>query len=375
MQVDDKTALQAALDAVFQILDLSRRAVSGNDDLLVLVDQRVERVEEFFLGAVLAGDELHVVDHQHVDRAEQLLEAHDLAFAKRLHEAVHELLGREVKHPKLGVPGLKLVRDGVHQMGLAQPDTTIKEQRVERDRPTFCHAPGSGMGKLVRFAHDKAVKRETGIESGALEFVVMSRPRFGDGAVLGGAGDAIFLTCRSHQELDPVDLFAKAVQLAANLVRIIARHPIPEKHRRHFETGDPGLDSGHSKRFDPRQEIVLADPLKKIVADESPCVIGHYCLPVQSRCPCIARVCCHPQSPAMHDQPDFGRAAALPLAILAESTHSDRTARFGSGGTVSSFMDMTVPCPGRGLSQDPVLDGRKAPLPRTFQMVDPKRFS
>jgi hypothetical protein len=54
------------------------RAVGGDDDLLVLIHQRVEGVEELFLRAVLAGDELHVIDHQHVDRAEHLLEIHHL---------------------------------------------------------------------------------------------------------------------------------------------------------------------------------------------------------------------------------------------------------------------------------------------------------
>ena len=51
VQVDDQPALQARLDAVFQILDLARRAVGGNHDLLVLIDQGVEGVEEFFLRA------------------------------------------------------------------------------------------------------------------------------------------------------------------------------------------------------------------------------------------------------------------------------------------------------------------------------------
>ena len=84
MQVDDEAALQPALDPILQLLDLARRAVGGDDDLLVLVDQRVEGVKELLLRGILAGDELHIVDHQHVDRPEQLLESHHLAFAQRL---------------------------------------------------------------------------------------------------------------------------------------------------------------------------------------------------------------------------------------------------------------------------------------------------
>ncbi len=72
VQVNDQPALQARLDALLQILDLARRAVGGNHDLLVLINQRVERVEEFFLRRILARHELHVIDHQHIDTARNI---------------------------------------------------------------------------------------------------------------------------------------------------------------------------------------------------------------------------------------------------------------------------------------------------------------
>jgi hypothetical protein len=43
-------------------------------------------------------DELDIVDHEHVDRAEELLEVDHPLFAQGGDEAVHELLGREVEH-------------------------------------------------------------------------------------------------------------------------------------------------------------------------------------------------------------------------------------------------------------------------------------
>ena len=100
MKVDDKARLHPARDAVLDAGNLGRRAVGRNDDLLVLIDERVERVEELLLRRVLPGDELHVIDHQHVDRPEQLLERHHVLVAQRLHEAVHELFGRQVDHAK-----------------------------------------------------------------------------------------------------------------------------------------------------------------------------------------------------------------------------------------------------------------------------------
>ena len=62
------------------------------------------------------------------------------------------------------LPGAQFMRDGVHQMGFAQTDTAIQEQRVECDRPAFGDAAGGGMGQFVWFAHHKAVKGKAGVK-------------------------------------------------------------------------------------------------------------------------------------------------------------------------------------------------------------------
>ena len=112
--------------------EVGRRLVGGDHDLPVLVDQRVEGVEELLLGRILAADELHVVDHQHVDRAELLLEGHGVLVAQRADELVHELFGRQVDDPAARLALADVPGDGVHQVGLAEPDAAIEEQRVER---------------------------------------------------------------------------------------------------------------------------------------------------------------------------------------------------------------------------------------------------
>jgi hypothetical protein len=50
--------------------DLSRSSIpgiAGDDELLVRLDQRVERIEELFLGPVLPGEELDVIDQQEIE--------------------------------------------------------------------------------------------------------------------------------------------------------------------------------------------------------------------------------------------------------------------------------------------------------------------
>ena len=55
------------------------RTVAADDDLLLRVVKRVERVEELVLCAFLARHELNVVDQQHVDAAIARAEIQDLS--------------------------------------------------------------------------------------------------------------------------------------------------------------------------------------------------------------------------------------------------------------------------------------------------------
>src|SRR3546814_10674935 len=79
MNVGDEAPAQPRPHPLFQPLQIRRGLVGGDDDLPVLVDQRVEGVEELLLRALAPADELHVVDHQDVNRAELLIERHRVA--------------------------------------------------------------------------------------------------------------------------------------------------------------------------------------------------------------------------------------------------------------------------------------------------------
>ena len=62
----------------------------------------------------------------------------------------------------------------MHQVGLAQADAAIKEQRVEGDRAAFGHAAGGGMGQFVGLADDEAVKGEAGVKRGTGQVFVIA---------------------------------------------------------------------------------------------------------------------------------------------------------------------------------------------------------
>ena len=73
----------------------------ADDDLTAAIEQGVDDVIEFLLGT-LAVHELEVVDQQHVDGAELLLEGQRILAAEGLDELIAEALGGEIKHLRFG---------------------------------------------------------------------------------------------------------------------------------------------------------------------------------------------------------------------------------------------------------------------------------
>ena len=279
MQVHDQPALQARFDAVFQILDLARRAVGGNHDLFALIHQRVERVEELFLRRFLAGDELDIIDHQHLDGAEHFLEIHHGAFAQGLHEAIHELFSREIQHAGLGAAGADISGDGVHQVRLAQTHAAIQEQRVEGHRAAFGDATGGGMGQLVRFADDEVVKGKAGIQRRG--HFRLSRADGGGGrgicllARCGGGGGA---TGGGHAEGQAGNRGADLDQGIADRVGIVTLHPVRDETRRRHDLGLARIDPGQIKRCDPCGMVIAADAVTQRVAGPIPKVFHSFYL-------------------------------------------------------------------------------------------------
>ena len=72
------------------------QAVAGEHQLPAGVVERVEGVEELLLGLGLAGEELDVVDQEHVDVAVEALEAVERLAVERGDEAVGERLDGRV---------------------------------------------------------------------------------------------------------------------------------------------------------------------------------------------------------------------------------------------------------------------------------------
>ena len=129
-----------------------------------MVNQRIERVEKFFLGIVLAAEKLNIVNHQDIDGAELFLERHRILEPHRPYELVHELFRGQIDNPSFRRRLADMGCDCMHQMSLAEPYAAIQEQRVERDGFRLCNAPGRGKRQFVWLADNKIVETEPWIK-------------------------------------------------------------------------------------------------------------------------------------------------------------------------------------------------------------------
>lgn len=84
LDVGDQSPLEAAAHAIFETGQVLRCHVARDHDLLVVVVQRVERVEERLLRLGTALEELDVVDQEDVDIAVPGLEGGTRLFAIEL---------------------------------------------------------------------------------------------------------------------------------------------------------------------------------------------------------------------------------------------------------------------------------------------------
>ena len=126
-------------------------------------------MEEHFLGEILAADELNVIDHQHDDGPELLLEVDRVLFAERPDEPVHELFGRKVNDGAFRSVFTDLPGDGMHQMRLAKAEQLevkmppkVLEFLAHKITANVRELEG-GLNRVV--AHSQLVGREITLEA------------------------------------------------------------------------------------------------------------------------------------------------------------------------------------------------------------------
>ena len=155
---------EARLEPLLEAIDLSRVAITGQDDLVLALEQGVEGVEELLLRVLLAGEELDIVDQQRVQRAVGGLEVVDPIVLQRPHHVAHEALRVYVGHARFLVAFGDEVADRVHEVRFAEADAAVDEQRVVGAARIARDLQRRRLGKVVALAFDEAVEGEIVIE-------------------------------------------------------------------------------------------------------------------------------------------------------------------------------------------------------------------
>src|SRR5215831_11516371 len=166
LDVGEQAPFEPAAQPVFEGHQALGRAVAGDDDLLARVVQRVEGVEELFLRSFLVLQELDVVDQQHVHVAVTAPEPVLLAVPDHVDEVVGELFRADIPHLDALVEALRVVPDGVQQVGLAQAGVAVDEQRVIRLRGRLGDRHRGGVREAVARADDERLEGVLGVEPG-----------------------------------------------------------------------------------------------------------------------------------------------------------------------------------------------------------------
>src|ERR1700730_6590027 len=164
LNIRDQTPLEPRAQSLFDGVDVFGQAIARNDDLLLLFIERVEGVEELFLGALFTGDELDIIDQQNVDGMEPVAEADHAVEANGVDNFDSEFFRADVTEAHGRIALLDGVPDSVHQVSLAHAHASIEEERVVSLGGLLSHVPRRGVCELVGFADHETVKGVTGIQ-------------------------------------------------------------------------------------------------------------------------------------------------------------------------------------------------------------------
>ena len=222
----------------------------------MLLVQRVEGVEEFFLRAFFSRDELNVVHQQHVHGVKTFAEADHAVEPQRVDHFDGELLCAYVAQAHRRVALLDGVPDGVHQVGLAHAHAAVQEQRVVRFGGLFRDGARRGVRKLIGLADHESVEGIAQIQLvvAALK-IQFGLPRFG--GCCRRRGYRLFLAANV---LDFNTGSSEFVEHRFDDIPVSAREHLPENRTGNLDEERLTLGTVQPGRLEPSCEGVDADP-------------------------------------------------------------------------------------------------------------------
>ncbi len=159
LKVGDQAPLKTTHEAMLEVLDFTGRPVASEHELFVGFVQRVEGVEKFLLNALLAGEELNVINQQHIGLPIFFAELHQLIFLNGGDVFVGKFLGGNIRNLGRLLGADHVLANSVQQVRLAKAGAAVEEERIVRFARLLRHRHRGGVGEAVVVAHHKRFKR------------------------------------------------------------------------------------------------------------------------------------------------------------------------------------------------------------------------
>ena len=155
-----ETAAQARLQAALEALHEPGIAVAGDHDLPATIPQPIEYLKKFLLSLGCAGYELNVVNQQRIGRlvAPRELLHGAAAQANGFDHAFQEDLAVAIHDAHVRVAALNEIANGLHEMGLAEADRAMEQQRVVVPAWIVRHLLRRDLGEPVRLPFNEVLE-------------------------------------------------------------------------------------------------------------------------------------------------------------------------------------------------------------------------
>jgi hypothetical protein len=124
----------------------------------VTVVKSAKSVEELFLGTLLSGKKLDIINHQDIGLTVALAESHQGIVLNRIDELIGELFASEVNDACILFHRKDVVADRLKQMGFPKAAAAVDEKRVVGSGRGIRHRLRSCMGELIVSPNDETIK-------------------------------------------------------------------------------------------------------------------------------------------------------------------------------------------------------------------------
>lgn len=117
--------------------------------MLAFLVQRIEGMEELLLRLFLARQKLNIVDQKHIYTSIFIAKLYRFVVPDRVDKFVGKLFRRQINDFRRGIMLNHIMADRMHQVGLAESNSSVNKQWIVRFRRRFRHSKRSRMCKAV----------------------------------------------------------------------------------------------------------------------------------------------------------------------------------------------------------------------------------